>query len=67
MIIGVIESFDEHRGDGHLRSDDGVDFYFHCVAIADGSRSIPPGVRAEGRRAVGHLGHDEAVSVRALD
>ena len=66
MIIGVIESFDERRGDGHLRSDDGGDFYFHCVAIADGSRSISPGVRADGRRAVGHLGRDEAVSVRAL-
>jgi hypothetical protein len=66
VITGVIESFDERRGDGLLRSGDGVVFYFHCVAIADGSRSISPGVRAEGRRAVGHLGHDEVVSVRSL-
>lgn len=66
MIVGVIESFDDRRGDGHLRSDDGGDFYFHCVAIADGSRGISPGARVEARRSVGHLGRDEAVSVRAL-
>jgi cold shock CspA family protein len=66
VITGVIESFDERRGDGLLRGEDGVGFYFHCVAIADGSRSITPGVRAEGLRAVGRLGHDEVVSVRVL-
>jgi cold shock CspA family protein len=66
VITGVIESFDERRGDGLLRGEDGVGFYFHCVAIADGSRSITPGVRAEGFRAVGRLGHDEVVLVRVL-
>jgi cold shock CspA family protein len=66
VITGVIESFDERRGDGLLRNGDGVGFYFHCVAIADGSRSISPGVGAEGRRVVGRLGHDEVVSVRSL-
>jgi cold shock CspA family protein len=66
VITGVIESFDERRGDGLLRGDDGENFYFHCVSIADGSRSITPGVRAEGQRAVGRLGHDEVVSVRSL-
>ena len=63
-IEGTVESFDARRGDGLLRGDDGTGFYFHCVMIADGSRSIPVGVRAAGRRSVGRLGRDEAVDVR---
>lgn len=62
-IGGTVESFDAHRGDGLLRGDDGVPYYFHCVMIADGSRSIPVGVRAVGRRSVGRLGRDEVVDV----
>ncbi|MGA2124243.1 MAG: hypothetical protein ABSG58_07445 [Acidimicrobiales bacterium] len=66
MIAGVIESFDERRGDGVLRSDEGQLFYFHCVAIADGTRSIPVGVRAAGERSVGRLGRDEVANVAAI-
>ncbi len=58
-----VEAFDDHRGDGLVRGDDGRGFYFHCVSIADGSRSIAPGERVSARRAVGHLGHDEAVEI----
>ena len=65
-MLGVIESFDEHRGDGLFRGDNGRGYYFHCVAIADGTRSIAVGVRATGRFAVGRLGHDEVVDVAAL-
>lgn len=60
---GRIESFDEHRGDGLVRSDEGGGFYFHCVNIADGSRSIAVGERVSARRSVGHLGHDEATEI----
>ncbi len=63
MISGVIADFDEQRGDGRLRDDAGHEYYFHCVSIADGSRTIPLGARAHGRRAVGRLGHDEIVDV----
>ncbi len=62
-IEGTVESFDARRGDGLLRGDDGEAYYFHCVMIADGSRSIPVGVRAVGRRSVGRLGRDEAIDV----
>ena len=62
-VLGVIESFDDHRGDGILRSDEGERFYFHCVAIANGTRHIDAGVRAEGQRRVGHVGRDEVTEV----
>lgn len=65
VIEGTIEAFDEYRGDGLLLSDSGERLYFHCVAIADGSRRIPTGIRAVGRRAVGRLGRDEVVEVRS--
>jgi hypothetical protein len=58
-VFGRIESFDEARGDGVLVSDDGRHFYFHCVVILDGTRTIPVGVRATAVRHVGHLGRDE--------
>ena len=59
-LRGQVETFDEHRGDGLLRSDHGEGLYFHCVDIADGSRRIALGQVVSARRSVGHLGHDEA-------
>lgn len=65
--MGVIESFDDRRGDGAVRSDAGERFYFHCVAIADGTRHIEPGTRVHAERRVGHVGHDEVVAVTKSD
>ena len=64
MLHGVIDRFDERRGDGWFRSSDDRLYYFHCVAIADGSRTIEAGTPATARRCVGHLGHDEVVDVQ---
>lgn len=66
-VVGVVESFDDRRGDGVVRSDAGESFYFHCVAIADGSRHIEPGVRVRAERRVGHVGRDEVVAVTRTD
>lgn len=63
MIVGTIEDFDDRRGDGHLRGDDGELYYVHCVAIADGTRTIRVGARARARRGVGRLGYDEVLDV----
>jgi cold shock CspA family protein len=63
MVRGIVETFDERRGDGIIRSDHGERLYFHCVSIADGSRQIDPGARVEARRRVGHVGRDEVVDV----
>jgi hypothetical protein len=46
-----------------VRSDDGEGLYFHCVSIADGSRSVAIGETVTARRGVGHLGHDEAFEI----
>ena len=63
MIVAAVEAFDERRGDGLLITDGGERFYFHCVDIADGTRTIGVGERVTAERAVGHLGHDEAAKV----
>lgn len=62
-LRGLVESFDDLRGDGTVVTDDGERFYFHCVAIADGTRTIAPGSVVSMRRGVGHLGRDEAVAI----
>jgi cold shock CspA family protein len=63
-VSGVVESFDERRGDGFVLSDSGERFYFHCVSIADGSRQIDVGVRVKATRRVGRVGRDELVDLR---
>ena len=63
MLSGVIEYFDVDRGDGHLLGADGHRYYFHCVNIADGTRTIEVGSRARGVRSVGRRGRDEVVQV----
>ncbi len=44
-------------------ADNGERLYFHCVDIADGTRTIGVGERVTAERTVGHLGHDEAVEI----
>jgi cold shock CspA family protein len=66
-VVGVIESFDDRRGDGVVASDAGEHFYFHCVSIVDGTRHIESGVRVHAERRVGHVGRDEVVAVTKSD
>lgn len=40
---GVVSSFDEERGLGTVRDDDGTVYEFHCTTVADGSRTIEVG------------------------
>jgi cold shock CspA family protein len=58
--------FDEPRGWGSVRSDEGGDYPFHATAISDGSRVISPGVRVVFLTAPGHLGRMEARQLVAL-
>jgi cold shock CspA family protein len=66
VLTGVVATFDERRGDGVLVSDDAETFYFHCVDIADGTRSIRAGTRVTARRRVGLCGSDEAGDLVAV-
>ena len=61
--LGKVVAFDEERGLGTIRADDGVELQFHCTAIADGSRHIPVGARVNFATDVTHLGLLEAVGV----
>jgi len=47
MPTGTVVDFDEHVGLGHVASSDGAVHLFHCVEIADGSRSIEVGTAVE--------------------
>ena len=60
---GVVEAFDEARGLGVIAGDDGEQLGFHCVQIADGSRTIPAGSAVRYRRIAGHLGRYEAADI----
>jgi cold shock CspA family protein len=66
-VRGVVESFDEGRGDGFVLSDEGERFYFHCVNISDGSRRVDVGARVLATRHVGHVGRDEAIDLQKLE
>ncbi len=37
---GTVVEFDEQRGLGRVRSDDGRELVFHCTQLADGSRTV---------------------------
>jgi cold shock CspA family protein len=63
---GVVGEFDEPRGLGVIRGDDGADVPFHCTAIADGSRTVETGRRVSFEVVPGLLGRWEASGVEKL-
>lgn len=65
---GRVADFDEHAGYGHLvevsgNAASGAQWWFHCTAVADGSRRIAIDTPVWFRLAPGHLGRFEAVDV----
>jgi cold shock CspA family protein len=63
VITGTVAEFDEHRGWGTVRSVPGGEHFFHCTAIADGSRSIEAGTAVRYRIVPGRLGRWEATEI----
>ena len=59
---GVVAEFDEEKGFGTI-SADGTGYFFHCTAIAGGSRTIDAGVAVTFEVVAGHLGRWEAANV----
>lgn len=43
VFAGSVVSFDATTGLGEVRRDDGQQFGFHCIEIADGTRAVDPG------------------------
>ena len=66
VFIGTVVDFDEHRGYGKVRAADGRDLFFHCTAIADGSRRIAVGAQVVFTVVPGHRGTWEAHGVQAV-
>ena len=63
MPDGTVVAFDEQKGYGTVRDGDGVDYFFHCTQIADGSRSIAIGTGVSFQVVPGRLGRWEAVEL----
>ena len=42
-LWGEVTEFDADAGLGTIRAEDGADYRFHCVEVADGTRSIDVG------------------------
>jgi len=60
---GRVVSFDAERGVGVVADGDGRELFFHCTAIADGSRQIEVGRAVSFVVAPGHRGLLEARAV----
>ena len=60
---GVVAVFDDPRGIGVIRRDDGTEYRFHCTAIVDGTRTIALGEAVTFSVAAGRMGKWEAVAV----
>lgn len=63
---GKVVAFDEHRGYGTVRATDGRELFFHCTAIADGTRRIPVGADVVFAVVPGHRGRWEATDLAPL-
>ena len=62
---GTVGEFDEAKGFGTIRADDGRALFFHCTQIADGTRTIPVGATVEFEIAAGHNGQWEATVIKS--
>jgi CspA family cold shock protein len=60
---GIVREFDETTGLGVIDGTDGVAYPFHCIEIADGTRTIGSGVEVSFDR-LAKLGRWEAAAVR---
>ena len=66
MIRGSVVEFDDPKGYGTIRADDGGEYFFHCTRIADGTRSIDEGAAVTFTVVPGHLGRYEAAEIAKL-
>jgi cold shock CspA family protein len=62
---GVVVAFDARVGLGDIEADDGARHPFHCIVIADGSRSIEVGTRVS-FDLLAKLGRWEASAIRPV-
>ena len=61
---GTVAAFDEAKGWGTVRGDDGTEHFFHCTAIADDTRTIEVGTAVRYEVVAGRSGRWEATAVK---
>ncbi len=61
---GTVATFDDPRGIGTVADEDGHEYFFHCTAIADGTRTIEVGAPVAFEVVPGRLGQWEAADLR---
>ena len=62
---GRVATFDDPEGYGTVTADDPAGtWFFHCTAIADGTRTIEVGAAVSFEVVPGHLGRYEASDLR---
>lgn len=66
ILTGTVVEFDEHRGLGTVRADNGRQLAFHCTSVADGSRHIEADTSVALTVVAGHHGQWEASDVSPL-
>lgn len=65
MATGVVAGFDDPKGYGVVRDNaDGQEYFFHCTAVADGTRTIDVGAAVEFEVVPGRRGRWEAADLR---
>ena len=64
MTTGEVVEFDDAAGYGAVRTDDGDQFFFHCTAIADGTRTIAVGASVIFEVVPGRRGQWEAAGLK---
>ena len=64
MVVGTVTAFDEYVGLGEVTTADGS-YLFHCVEIADGTRTIEVGTDVE-FDLMTKFGRDEASRLRPI-
>jgi len=64
MPVGTVASFDDAVGVGSVRdASSGCEHFFHCTAIADGTRTIPAGTPVQFEVVAGGRGQWEAAAL----
>jgi cold shock CspA family protein len=65
-VTGVVTEFDEPAGFGTVTADGGGEHFFHCTAIADGTRTIELGAQVTFEVVPGRQGRWEATDLRPV-
>lgn len=64
MALGSVTTFDDPAGYGTITEDGGPERFFHCSAVADGTRHVEVGARVRFEVVPGRMGRWEATDIR---